>query len=85
MAEAVYVLCALTSMFCAWLLFARYRTQRTRLLMWSALCFAGLAVNCVLLVVDLIVVPQTDLSTVRTTVAGVAMMLLLIGLIWESR
>jgi hypothetical protein len=85
MAEAVYVLCALTSLFCAGLLIRSYRAQRTRLLLWSSLCFIGLALNNALLVVDLIIVPQVDLSLLRTAVAVVAMFLLLVGLIWESR
>ena len=85
MAEAVYLLCGLTSLFCATLLIRSFRRQRSRLLLWSSLCFAGLAANNALLVVDLMVVPEVDLSPVRTTVAAAAMLLLLIGLIWESR
>jgi hypothetical protein len=85
MAEAVYMMCALTSLFCAVLLIRSFRRQRSRLLLWSSLCFAGLAGNNILLVVDLMVVPEVDLSAVRTSVAAAAMLLLLIGLIWESR
>ena len=85
MAEAVYILCALTSLFCAGMLFRSYRRQRTRLLMWSTLCFVGLAINNILLVIDLIVVPYAiDLSIVRSCVALVAISLLVIGLIWED-
>jgi hypothetical protein len=54
-------------------------------LLWSSACFIGLALNNALLVIDLMVVPQIDLSVVRTAVAAVAMFLLLVGLIWESR
>jgi hypothetical protein len=85
MAEAVYVLCALTSLFCAVLLIRSFRRQRSRLLLWSSLCFVGLAANNALLVVDLMVIPEVDLSAVRTSVAAAALLLLLIGLIWESR
>ena len=84
MAEAVYVLCALTSLFCAGLLARRYRVQRSRLLLWSTLCFVGLAINNALLVIDLVVVPEVDLLFLRVGVAAVAMVMLLIGLIWES-
>jgi hypothetical protein len=84
MAEAVYILCALTSLFCAVLLFRSYRRARTRLLMWSTLCFVGLAINNALLVVDLIVVPAVDLGIVRTATALVAVSLLVIGLLWED-
>ncbi len=85
MAEAVYILCALTSLFCAALLISSYRAQRTRLLLWSSACFIGLALNNALVVLDLMVVPQIDLSVVRTVVATVAIFMLLVGLIWESR
>jgi hypothetical protein len=84
MAETVYILCALTSLFCAVLLFRSYRRQRTRLLMWSTLCFVGLALNNLLLVIDLVLVPEADLSLVRTSTALVSMTLLVIGLIWEA-
>lgn len=84
MAEAVYLMCALTSLFCAVLLIRSFRRQRSRLLLWSSLCFVGLAANNALLVVDLMILPALDLSALRATVAAVAMMMLLIGLIWES-
>jgi hypothetical protein len=85
MAEAVYVLCALTSITCAWLLFRGYRASRARLLFWSSLCFVGLAVNNVLLVLDQVLIPGLDLSLMRTGSALVAMTILLVGLIWEER
>lgn len=85
MAELVYILCALTSLFCAGLLARSYRVQRTRLLLWATLCFVGLALNNALLVLDLIVVPETDLSLLRVGSGCVAMVMLLVGLIWESR
>lgn len=84
MAEIVYLLCALTSLFCAVLLFRSYRRQRTRLLMWSTLCFIGLAINNLLLVTDLILVPSVDFSMARTSTALAALVLLVIGLIWEA-
>jgi hypothetical protein len=85
MAELVYLLCALTSLTCATLLVRSYRRTRTRLLLWSSLCFAGLALNNVLLFVDLVVAPATDLSLLRAGVALAAVLTLLYGLIWESR
>ena len=68
MAEFVYILCALTSAACAGLLFMAYRRTGARLLFWSGLCFVGLALNNLLLVVDLLVVPATDLSILRARV-----------------
>jgi hypothetical protein len=85
MAETVYALCASTSILCAVLLFRGYRATRTRLLFWSSLCFAGLALNNVLLFVDLILVPNIDLFFWRAAAALAGMSILLYGLIWESR
>lgn len=85
MAETVYLLCALTSIVCTIMLFRGYRESRGRLLFWSSLCFAGLAVNNVLLFLDLVVVPQFNLSLLRSAIALVALMMLLIGLVWDSR
>lgn len=86
MAEIVYALCALTSTMCAVLLFRGYRRTKTGLLLWSSLCFAGLALNNVLLFVDLVILPTTiDLSLLRSAEAVAAMAALLIGLIREAR
>jgi hypothetical protein len=84
MAEVVYALCALTSIACAALLIRSYLTTHVRLLLWSSLCFVGLALNNVLLFIDLIVVPQVDLEVWRLGVALLAMLMLLFGLLWES-
>ncbi len=80
----VYVLCALTSLCCAVLLWRGYRRSHVRLLFWSALCFAALALNNALLVLDVRVLPATDLSVIRSIPALVGIFLLLYGLIWES-
>lgn len=85
MAEAVYLLCAVTSVLCAALLFRGWRASRAPLLFWSCLCFVGLAANNVLLFVDLVVVPATDLSAWRAVTAVAAMVVLLFGLVWESK
>ena len=85
MAEAIYVLCAATSILCAWLLFRGYRASRTRLLFWSSLGFFGLALNNIVLVVDLILIPSVDLSILRTGTALVAMVVLVFGLAWDAR
>lgn len=84
MAEIVYVLCAVTSLFCAILLYRSYRSQRTRLLMWSTLCFVGLAINNILLFIDRVLVPEVDMSLVRSSVGLVSVLLLLFGLLWED-
>jgi hypothetical protein len=83
MAETVYLLCAATSMLCAALLFRGYRRSQSRLLLWSALCFAGLAANNALLVVDRLIATDVDLSTWRLVPAVLGMGALVFGLIWE--
>jgi hypothetical protein len=85
LAIIVYVLCAATSALCAALLLRGYARTRTRLLFWSGLCFAGLALNNVLLVIDVRVVPDVDLSLWRTIPALLGVALLVWGLVWESR
>jgi uncharacterized membrane protein len=84
-AEIVYALCAATSTACAVLLLRAYRRQRTRLLLWSSLCFVLLAVNNGLLFVDLSVATAVDLSLWRSVTALTGVSVLLFGLIWESR
>jgi hypothetical protein len=85
MVTAVYLLCILTSLGCAVLLVRGWLATRVRLLLWSALCFIGLALNNILLFVDVRVLPETDLSVVRTLPALAGILLLLYGLIWETR
>jgi hypothetical protein len=85
MATLVYALCALTSLACAVLLLRGYASSRARLLLWSGLCFAGLAANNVLLLIDKRVVPTVDLSLWRSLPALAGVALLLYGLVWEPR
>jgi hypothetical protein len=81
----VYALCAITSLVCAALLLRAYQRRRTRLLLWSSVSFAGLAINNVLLFVDLVLIPVTlDLSLLRALTALAAVMILLFGLVWEG-
>jgi hypothetical protein len=83
-ATVVYLLCLFASLVCAGLLVRSYARNRTRLLLWSAACFSLLALNNLLLVVDLLILPSAiDLLIVRnlTTLAGIGT--LLYGFIWE--
>lgn len=85
MAEAVYLLCAVASVVCAALLFRSYLRNRLRLSLFTMLCFLALAVNNVLLFVDLAVVPTgPDLSILRNTVGLIGVTLLLYAMITES-
>lgn len=84
MAALIYLLCALTSLGCAILLLRSYRLRGHKLLLWSGLCFTGLLINNVLLVVDRVVWTTGDLSKWRLIAAFVALLPLLFGLIWEE-
>lgn len=84
MAETVFLLCALTSLACTGLLLRGYRRSRARLLLWSGLCFAGLALNNLLLLADKVVIPQYDLSVWRSAPALAGVLLLLYGLIIDA-
>jgi hypothetical protein len=79
----VFLLCALTSLACAGLLLRGYARTRTRLLLWTGLCFCGLFLNNLLLLIDASV-PTVDLSVWRSLPAVAGLMLLLYGLIWEA-
>ena len=86
MREAIYSLCALTSLACAWLLIRAYRVSRTRLLFWSSVCFTGLFVNNVLLVVDELLTPA-DVSFMfyRDLTCLFSVAALLVGLIKDTK
>jgi hypothetical protein len=85
MAEAVYILCALTSAACAVLLLRGYSRSRLRLLLWSGLCFMALAVSNLVLFADLVVFHGTDMSLWRSSIALVGIATLLYGLIWDAQ
>jgi hypothetical protein len=84
MGLVVYALCALTSLVCAILLLRGYRRSRSRLLLWSGLCFAFLALNNIILVIDVRILPERDLSVARSLPALIGIALLVYGLVWES-
>lgn len=84
MANVVFLLCAATSLACAVLLLRGYARNRVPLLLWSSLCFVGLAVNNILLVVDLIIIPDRDLLFFRNLSGFLALALLVFGLVWDS-
>lgn len=84
MAAVVYGLCALTAMLCTYLLLRAYMQQRYKLLLWSGVCFAVLALNNFLLIIDKLLMPLVDLSVTRNVVSLVAVLILLYGLIWDA-
>ena len=84
MAASVYILGVLVTLGCGILLMRAYATVRKRLLLWSSICFFGLAVSNLLVFLDLVVFKDIDLYRWRLGTAAIAMMILLYGLIWEG-
>jgi hypothetical protein len=79
----VYVLCFLTSAACAWLLGRSYARAGNRLLLWSSVCFAFLALNNLAVIFDLVVWPESDLRLARLVLAFAAVASLIWGFVWE--
>jgi hypothetical protein len=84
LAGLVYLLGTLVTALCAVLLLRGYARSRSRLLLWSGLCFSGLTISNALLFVDLQVYPEVDLYMWRLGTAAAAMLLLVYGLVFES-
>ncbi len=84
MAISVYILSAAISLICAILLLRAYTTNRVRLLFWSGLCFIGLTLNNILLLVETQLYPSVDLAVLRALPAFLGLLALLYGLIWET-
>lgn len=85
MADIVYLLCTLTALACAALLLRGYLHTHARLLLWAGVCFALLALNNALVFVDMVTMPEIDLSFWRTLPALVGVGALVYGLVWEER
>lgn len=83
MAALTYFLCALTALACFALLWRGWRSNGAPLLFWSALCFAGLSLSNVLLVIDKLVLPtEVDLTPIRLVITLASVLLLVFGLVW---
>lgn len=80
---AVYTLCFLTSGACALLLARSYWRSGARLLLWSALCFALLAANNFVVILDLLVMSDVDFRLGRDFLSLAALGVLLFGFIWD--
>ena len=79
----VYLLCFLTSSACAWLLGRSYARTGARLLLWSSACFVLLAGNNLLLVLDLLVLPDVNLRIGRLLLSLAAVSVLIFGFVWD--
>lgn len=84
MAVIIYALCAVTSLLCAILLLRGYAKSRYRLLLWAGLCFVFVTLNNLLVVADKFIFPDYNLLTLRLSVALVALIFLLYGLIFDE-
>lgn len=84
MASVIYFMCAATALACTLLMFRSYRASRHRLLFWCGLCFAGMFLSNLLLIVDRLVIPEKDLSTLRLASGLLALLPLLYGLVLED-
>lgn len=84
MGPTIYLLCALTSLGASLLLWRGYRRSRQRLLYWSALCFAIMALSNGVLILDLVILPDVYLLPWRSGLSQIAMCVLLYGLVFES-
>lgn len=81
---AIYVLCVLAAALCTGLLLRGYRRSGTRLLLWSGLCFGFLSLNSLVVILDILLLPTTDLQLLRHGASLAAVGTLLFGLIWEG-
>jgi hypothetical protein len=81
----VFILCAATCLLCAIMLFRGYARTGVRLLFWSGLCFTGLMIDNIMVYVDVIIVPDISLVIWRKIPGLVAILLLLYGLVWDSK
>jgi Family of unknown function (DUF5985) len=84
MAETIYLLCAVASLACAVLLLRGFSRTGARILLWSSLCFVGLVLNNLLLFVDLVLLPHSDLALARSGAALLGLAPLVFALVWES-
>lgn len=87
-ADLVYLLCTITSLLCATLLLRGYARNRVPLLFWSAMCFLGLFVNNLMVLIDLdqiVFSSVTNLSVWRLVPAVLGLAALCYGLVTEAR
>ena len=83
--KIIYALCAITSLLTAAMLLRYYLARRSRLLLWSCVAFLGLAVNNVMVFVDLVLFTGVDLSVPRTLAGTIGVLALSFGLVWEDQ
>ena len=80
----VYLLCLVSSGVCAMLLVRHYLRLKAPLLLWSGTCFVFLALNNLIVVLDLLILPAIDLSVIRNATSLIGISALLYGFVWEA-
>lgn len=80
----VYGLCFTTSAACSLLLYRSFRRSRDGMLFWSAMCFLFLAINNLIVIVDLLFLPAWDLRLFRLCASLTAVALIVFGFVWRS-
>ena len=81
---SIYLLCVVTAVACFVLLFRGYRRSGTRLLLWSSVCFGFLALHALIVMIELLLIPTTDLQMFRHVASLAAVASLIVGLVWET-
>ena len=85
MATWIYAGCALTSLLCAFLLLRAWRRSRMQVLWWSGLCFCGLTLGNIVLMLDKLVFLEVDLTVCRLVLTLGSMLVLIYGLTKEDK
>ena len=62
-----------------------YFRRKVALLLWCSLFFFAMTIENVVLFLDVVVVPEVDFSLMRRSIALFGVILLLYGLIWETK
>lgn len=83
MTNIILVICSLTCFACTCLLVRAYRRTQVRILFWGSVCFLGLMLNNMLLVIDTRI-PWIDLAPIRAAAALIGVLSFLYGLITEQ-
>ncbi len=81
----VYPACFAGSAICAFLLVRSWMRSRDRILAWSAVSFLLLAIGNFVLLCDMIIAPDLDLTTLRYLASLTAVSILLACFIWKSK
>ena len=85
LATSIYIVSFVTSAICATLLMRNYVRTRTRLLLWSGICFIFFALNSLSVILDFVLLPpDIDLGLVRVLTLLIGVAALLYAFIWEA-